>query len=331
MKIVKAIQIQEKGGPEVMRLEDIELPPPAAGEVLVRHEAIGVNFIDVYHRNGVYPLSSLPHGIGMEAAGRVEAVGPGVSGFGVGDRVAYLALAPGSYGDARNVPAQRVLALPEEVTAEVVAASLLKGMTVECLTHRVVAVKPGMTVLFHAAAGGVGLLACQWLRHLGVRVIGTASTEEKAALAKVHGADEVILYDGREDVVARVRELTHGAGVDVAYDGVGRATFESSLNALARRGTLVSFGNASGLPAPFDPIRLLLQGSVSVTGAGVFDYTASREELELSAKRLFEVLSKRVVQPHIGQRFALTEARACHARLESRASVGSSVLLPSPA
>lgn len=323
---VRAVRIHETGGPEVLRVEDVDLSPPGPREARVRHRAIGVNFIDTYHRSGLYPLPSMPHGLGTEGAGVVEAIGDEVREVAVGDRVAYVA-GPGSYAEARNVDAGRLLKLPDGVGDEVAAASLLKGMTVEYLIHRTFPVEPGMTVVWHAIAGGVGLLAAQWLFHLGVRVLGTTSSEEKAELARANGCAETIDYT-REDVPARVRALTDGAGVAVVYDSVGRSTFDGSLDCLARRGMLVGFGNASGAPGPFDPMVLARKGSLFYTRASLFDYIATREELELSAGRLFDVLARGVVKPHVGQRFALADARACHEALESRSTRGSTLLVP---
>lgn len=310
----------------MLRVEDVELPEPGPREARVRHRAIGVNFIDTYHRSGLYPLPSMPHGLGTEGAGVVEAVGGEVSEVVVGDRVAYVA-GPGSYAEARNVDAGRLVKLPEGISEEVAAASLLKGMTVEYLIHRTFAVKPGMTVLWHAIAGGVGLLAAQWLHHLGVRVIGTTSSAEKAALARDNGCAEVIDYT-HEDVAARVRALTEGEGVPVVYDSVGRSTFDASLDCLSRRGMLVGFGNASGAPGPFDPMTLARKGSLYYTRASLFDYVATRKELELSAGRLFDVVARGAVKVHVGQRFALADARACHEALESRTTTGSTLLIP---
>ena len=247
----RAIRIHKTGGPEVLQLDDVDPGKPGPGQALVRHTAIGVNFIDTYHRSGLYPLPSLPHGIGGEGAGVVEAVGAGVTLVKPGDRVAYAGVAPGSYAEARLLEADRLVPLPDGIDERTAAAMLLKGMTVEYLIRRTFKVEAGMTVLFHAAAGGVGSIACQWLKHLGATVIGTVGSDAKAELARAHGCDHPINYT-RENVVEKVRALTGGQGVPVVYDGVGRSTFEMSLDCLARRGMLVGFGNASGAAAPVD-------------------------------------------------------------------------------
>lgn len=324
---MRAVRIHQLGGPEVLRLDEVPLPEPAAGEVLVRHAFIGVNFIDTYHRSGLYELPSLPHGLGTEGAGTVEAVGPGVDDFAEGDRVAYFAGPPGAYAEAKVVPAARLLKVPEGVGLDQAAATLVKGMTVEYLIHRTFAVREGMDVLFHAAAGGVGLIACQWLAHLGARTIGTVSTEAKAQLAKDNGCAEIIRYT-EESVPERIRELTGGDGVPVVYDSVGKSTFAGSLKCLKPRGILVGFGNASGTPEPFDVMALARGGSLFLTRPSLFHYTESRADLELSAGRLFEAIASGVVTPHIGATFPLAEARACHEALESRKTVGSTLLVP---
>jgi NADPH2:quinone reductase len=326
-RTAKLIRIHETGGPEVLRLDDVTLDQPGEGEALVRHEAIGVNYIDTYHRTGLYRLPSLPHGIGQEAAGVVEAVGSGVADIVPGQRVAYAGGPPGAYADRRIVRADRLVALPDAISAAVAASVLLKGMTVEYLVRRTFHVERGMTVLFHAAAGGVGLIACQWLAHLGASVIGTVSTDEKAELARAHGCTHPIVYT-REDFAARVREITNGAGVPVVYDSVGKTTFEKSLACLARRGMLVGFGNASGPPPPFDPMALARGGSLYLTRASLFDYTATREELLASARALFDVIAKGAVKAGPSRTFPLAEAAAAHRALESRATTGSTILTP---
>jgi NADPH2:quinone reductase len=292
----------------------------------VRHTAIGVNFIDTYHRSGLYPVA-LPSGLGMEAAGVVEAVGPDVSEVAVGQRVAYAAGPPGAYATHRNVRAAVLVPLPDAISDELAAAALLKGMTVELLVRRAFAVEPGSTVLWHAAAGGVGLIACQWLAHLGVTVIGTVGSDEKAALARAHGCAHPVVYT-REDFVARVRELTDGQGVPVVYDSVGRATFDGSLQCLRRRGMLVGFGNASGKPEPFDLARLAQGGSLFVTRPTLFDYVATRQELLASASALFDVLARGVVKVEVRQRWPLRQAEAAHRALQGRETSGSTVLVP---
>jgi len=325
--MTRAIRIHATGGPEVLRLEDVDPGRPGPGQVLLRQTAIGLNFIDTYHRSGLYPLPSLPHGIGMEAAGVVEVVGPGVTVVKSGDRVAYASGSPGAYAAARVVPAERLVPLPDGIDDHLAAAMLLRGMTVEYLIRRTFRVEPGMTVLFHAAAGGVGLLACQWLRHLGATVIGTVGSQEKAALARAHGCAHAIVY-ARESVVERVRAITGGVGVPVVYDSVGRATFEDSLGSLARRGVLVAFGNASGAPAPFDPLVLSRRGSLYLTRPTLMDYIPTRDELLKSAAALFDVVLKGFVKVEVRRTWPLREVAEAHRALESRQTVGSSILLP---
>jgi NADPH2:quinone reductase len=325
--MTQVVRIYETGGPEVLRIESVDLPSPKDGEVRVRHTAVGLNFIDTYHRTGLYQLSGFPHGLGVEAAGVVEALGSDVLGFELGQRVAYAGGAPGAYAQARNVPARLLVPLPAHVSDEVAAAGLLKGMTVEYLIRRTVRIEAGDTVLLHAAAGGVGLIACQWLRHLGARVLGTVSSDEKAKLARQHGCDEPIVTS-REDFVSRVHELTGGRGVRVVYDSVGKDTFSRSLDCLQLRGTLVSFGNASGKPDPLDISLLSDRGSLFVTRPKLFDYTAKREELLASAAEFFSVIESGAVQVSVQQRFALADAAEAHRALEGRRTTGSTILVP---
>ncbi len=322
-----AVRIHETGGPEVLRYEAVEVGPPGPGEARVRHRAVGFNFIDTYHRSGLYALASLPHGIGMEAAGVVEEVGEGVTEVAAGDRVAYAAGPPGAYAEVRNVKAAFLVKVPDAVGDEQAAAVLLKGMTVEYLVHRTFRVAPGMTVLWHAAAGGVGLVAVQWLKHLGATVIGTVGSDAKAELARENGCDHTIVYT-REDVVDRVRALTAGEGVPVVYDSVGRATVAASLDCLRRRGMLVAFGNASGTPDPFDMMVLARKGSLYLTRPTLMDYTATRAELSTSAARVFDAVSRGVVRVEIGRRFALADAAEAHRQAQARRTTGSTVLLP---
>ncbi|MFO7177373.1 MAG: quinone oxidoreductase [Pseudomonadota bacterium] len=322
----RVVRIYETGGPEVLRVEESPTPEPGPGEALIRQRVVGVNFIDTYHRSGLYPLPKLPSGIGMEAVGVVERVGPGVEGVTPGQRVAYVAGPPGSYADERVMPVERLVPLPDDIDDETVAAVLLKGMSVEALIRRVYPVRPGQRVLLHAAAGGFGLLACQWLAHLGASVIATVGSDEKAALVRDYGARDVIVYT-REDFVARVRELTQGRGVPVVYDSVGKATLAGSLDCLERRGTLVLFGNASGQPAPLDLQLLATKGSLYVTRPVVFDYVATREELLASAREVFDRVRDGTLRVRIGQRFDLAEVVAAHRALESRRTTGSTVLL----
>ena len=319
----RAIRIRETGGPEVLRLEEITVPPPGPGEARVRHEAVGVNFVDTYHRTGLYPLP-LPSGLGVEAAGVVEALGPGVEGLRAGDRVAYLA-APGSYATARNVPADRLVALPAGVTAEVAAAALVKGLTAHMLVTRYRPARAGDAVVVTAAAGGVGQLLVQWLVSLGATVLAVVGSEEKAALVRGLGAQHA-LVTGRDDVAARVKALT--GGVPLVYDSVGKATFEGSLDCLAPFGILVTYGNASGPVAPFDPALLGRKGSLAVARPSVFTHVARRTDLAEAAAALFERLADGRVKVAVGGRWPLAEAAAAHRALESRATTGSLLLQP---
>ena len=309
MSRVNAIQVHHDGGPEELRCEEIEVDDPGPGEARVRHTAIGLNFTDIHHRTGRYPVGHFPHGIGMEAAGVVEAVGGGVTEVRTGDRVAYVAASPGTYAQARIVPAARLIKLPDWLDDETAAAAILKGLTAQYLLRGAYPVRSGETILIHAAAGGVGLIMCQWARHLGARVIGTVSTPEKAALARQHGCDHPIVYT-QEDVVARVRELTDGAGLPVVYDSVGASTFEQSLKCLRRRGMLVSFGSASGPAPPLDLFRLNRMGSLYVTSAGLADYIRERAELLERAEDLFGVLRSGAVKVTIAKRYKLARCAA---------------------
>ena len=319
------VRVHRHGGPEVLEVEETAAPATAAGEILVRQRAVGLNFIDVYHRSGLYPLP-LPAVLGREAAGVVEALGEGADAFRVGDRVAYPLFA-GAYADLRAIPAARAVRLPDGIDEVTAAAMMLKGTTVEYLLERCFPVRAGQTILFHAAAGGVGLIACQWARALGVEVIGTVSTEEKAALAADHGCAHPVIA-GREDIAARVRQITGGAGVPVAYDSVGAATFEASLASLAPRGMLVSFGQSSGPVAAFDPVRLAQGGSLFYTRPGLVDYIATAAELRASAGRLFGMVAEGEVAIRVNHRWPLAEIREAHRALEGRRTTGSSVLLP---
>jgi NADPH:quinone reductase len=323
--MTRAIRFARTGGPEVLSLEEISLPELEAGEVRVRHHAIGVNFIDTYHRSGLYPVP-LPSGLGSEAAGVVEAVGPGVSSVRVGERVAYAAVpgSPAAYAEARIIAADRLVPLPDDISDEVAAAALLKGMTAEFLIHRAFSVQPGQSVLFHAAAGGVGSLACQWLKSLGARVIGTVGSEPKVEVARRNGCEEV-LVTGQGPFSARVRELTAGRGVPVVFDSVGKATFLESLDCLEPRGMLVSFGNASGKPEPLDIALLAQKGSLYLTRPTLFTYVATREALLLSANALFQAI-RDGLRVEIQQRFPLAQAAEAHRALESRATTGCTVL-----
>ena len=324
--MVKAIRFHETGGPEVLRLEEIALPEPGPGQARVRHTALGVNFIDTYHRTGLYPLP-LPSGLGVEAAGVVEEVGAGVTHVKPGDRVAYVSRPPGAYAEAAVVPADRLVLVPPGVPDEVAAAAMLKGMTVWMLVRKIHAVQPGEAVLFHAAAGGVGLIAMQWLRALGARTLATVGSDAKGELARAAGASEVVVYT-REDFVARVRALTGGAGVPVVYDSVGRSTFQGSLDCLAPRGLLVSYGNASGPVPPFEIAQLAAKGSLFLTRPTLFTYTARREDLEEGARELFAVIASGQVRIDVRHRWPLARASDAHRALEGRETSGSIVLLP---
>ena len=324
----KAIKMYEQGSPEVMKWEDVEIGPPGAGEVQIRHEVIGLNYIDTYHRSGLYKLP-LPSGVGSEGAGIVEAVGPGVTEFKVGDRVYYASGTPltpvGSYAEVRNVPAARVVKTPDGISFDQAAAMMLKGMTVQYLIKRTYAVKAGQTVLFHAAAGGVGLIACQWLKALGVTTIGTASSDEKCAMAKAHGAAHCI-NTSKEDFVARVKEITGGKGVPVVYDGIGKDTFDRGLECLSPFGMMVTFGNASGSVPPVDLSKL--KGTLYVTRPSLPPYTTPRESLVATANDLFDIVKSGKVKIEINQRYPLKEAVQAHRDLEARKTTGSTVLVP---
>lgn len=323
---MKAVRIETQGGPEVMELQDVELPAPEAGQVRIRHTAVGLNYIDIYHRSGLYPLP-MPSGIGLEAAGVVEELGEGVTNLAVGDRVAYGAGPLGAYSQACNAPANRVSKLPDGIEDETAAAMMLKGMTVRYLLRATYNVQSGDTILLHAAAGGIGLIACQWAKALGATTIGTVGSEEKAELARAHGCHHTINYQ-TEDVAARVRELTDGRGVPVAYDGVGQATVEASLDSLQPRGLLVSFGNASGPVTNFDLGALSARGSLYVTRPTLMTYVASDAELAETTGDLFEVVSSGAVKIPVNQRYALADVRQAHEDLEGRKTTGSTVLMP---
>ena len=321
-----AIRIHETGGPEKMVWEEIPLPAPKPGEALVRHKAVGLNFIDVYFRTGLYKAPSLPAIIGMEGSGVVEAVGEGVTEVAPGDRVAYATAPIGAYAEARCIKADRLVKLPEPLSFEQGAAMMLQGMTAAFLIKRCYPVRAGQTVMVHAAAGGVGLIMCQWLKHLGATVIGVVSTEEKAALARAHGAAHVLLT--KEDIPARVKEITGGAMLPVVFDSVGRDTFGISLDCLAPFGMMVSYGNASGPVAIPDLGILAAKGSLYVTRPTLATYTAKREDLVTHANDLFEVVSSGAVQIRVNQTFPLRDAGEAHRALEARKTTGSTVLLP---
>jgi NADPH2:quinone reductase len=323
----KAIVINQTGGPEVLRWVDYDPGQPGPGQVRLRHEAGGLNFIDVYHRTGLYPLPSLPAVPGMEGSGTVEAVGDGVTEVAAGDRVAYAGLPPGAYAQVRRIPADRLVILPESITTHQAAAMMLQGMTARYLLRGCFDVKAGDTILIHAAAGGVGSIVCQWAKHLGATVIGTVGSEEKAAIATANGCDHPILYT-RENFVARVKEITNDRGVDVVYDSVGQATFMVSLDCLRPLGTMVSFGQSSGPVAPLELGLLSAKGSLFLTRPTLMTYTAKREDLLIHARDLFEVVEKGVVKVEIRQTYPLSDAAWAHRDLEGRRTTGSSILLP---
>jgi NADPH2:quinone reductase len=321
-----AIRIHETGGPEKLVWEEVPLPAPKPGEALIRHMAVGLNFIDVYFRTGLYKAPSLPAIIGMEAAGIVEAVGEGVTEVAPGDRVAYATAPIGAYAEARCIKADRLVKLPEAISFEQGAAMMLQGMTAAFLIRKCYPVQPGQTVLVHAAAGGVGLILCQWLKHIGATVIGVVSTEEKAALARAHGAAHALLTS--EDLPARVKEITGGAMLPVVFDSVGRDTFNTSLDCLAPFGMMVSYGNASGPVAIPDLGILAAKGSLYLTRPTLATYTAKREDLIARANDLFDVVLSGAVKIRVNQTFPLKDAAEAHRALEARRTTGSTVLLP---
>ncbi|MEY2994102.1 MAG: hypothetical protein RL357_1037 [Pseudomonadota bacterium] len=326
MPTVNAIQINAQGAADVMKWTQVEVGEPGPGEVLIRHEAVGLNYIDVYHRMGLYPLQ-MPSGIGMEGAGVVEGVGEGVHHIQRGDRVAYAANPPGSYAEMRVMPAMNVCQLPDAIDFETGAAMMLKGLTAQYLlkkTRPVEGLEPGDHVLFHAAAGGVGLIACQWAKALGLQLIGTAGSDEKCALAKAHGAAHVINYN-TQDFVAEVKEITGGRGVKVVYDSVGKDTWEGSLNCLRPFGLMASFGNASGPVGPFAPGALGPKGSLYLTRQTLFTHISSREATQAMANDLFEVVQSGQVTIEINQRYALKDAQQAHEDLEARKTTGCTI------
>jgi NADPH2:quinone reductase len=323
--MAKAIRLSERGGPEVLKWQDVEVSAPGAGEALVRHTAVGVNFADVYLRTGLYP-QPLPSGIGSEAAGVIEAVGRQVRGIKPGDRVVYFSPAPGAYAERRVLPADLLLKIPTGVSDEQAAAVLLKGLTTWFLLRQTCKVKRGDVVLIPAAAGGVGLIMSQWARSLGAKVIGIVSTEAKARLAQRNGCNAVLV--GYDNLPARARKLNHGRGVDVVYDGVGKDTLFASLDSLRPRGMMVSFGNASGAAPPFSPLELAKRGSLYFTRAGAGDYLAKAEVRRAGARELFGLIKRKAIRIHIGQRYPLAAAAQAQRDLESRGTVGSTILVP---
>ena len=322
----RAIRIHSTGGPEVLSWDEVEVGSPQLGEVRLRQTAVGLNYIDTYHRSGLYPIDELPTAIGMEGAGVVEELGDGVQEFRVGDRVAYAG-AFGSYAEQRRIPAARLVKLPTGIDDQLGAALMLKGLTTHYLVRRCYQVKPGDPVLVHAAAGGVGLLLCQWAKHLGATVIGTVSTPAKAELAAAHGCDHPILYRD-EDFVQRVRELTKGEGVPVVYDSVGRDTFDGSLDCLRPLGLMVTFGQSSGSVPPLAVHELTAHGSLFLTRPTLATYTATREQLLANTAELFDVIEQGAVKIEVNQTYALQDAEQAHRDLEGRKTTGSTVLLP---
>ena len=322
----KAVRFEKVGGPEVMQLVNVDVPKPAAGEVRVRHTAIGLNYIDTYHRSGLYPVA-LPSGLGLEAAGVVEDVGQGVTSLKVGDRIAYGSGPIGAYSEVTNLPAAKLIKIPDAISDETAAGMMLKGMTTRYLLRATYKVKAGETILMHAAAGGVGLILCQWAKALSVTVIGTTGSDAKIDIAKAHGCTHVI-NSSKEDVVARVKEITGGKGVPVVYDGVGQATFMTSLDCLSPRGLLVSFGNASGPVKSFDLGILAGKGSLYVTRPTLFHYTATEADLTETATNLIDVVKSGKVKIPINQRYALSDVVQAHSDLEARKTTGTTVLIP---
>ena len=320
----KAIRIHQHGGPEVLKWEEIDPGQPGSGEALVRHEAVGLNYIDVYHRSGLYPLPALPATPGLEAAGVVAAIGPAVGEVAVGDRVAYAGIPPGAYAEMRRIPAHRLVKLPAGISAQQAAAMMLQGMTARYLLKGCWHVGPGTVLLIHAAAGGVGLIVCQWARHLGATVIGTTGSPEKAELARAHGCQHPLVYT-QEDFASRVKEITGGKGVDVVYDSVGQATFMKSLDCLRPMGMMVSFGQSSGPMPPFDLSLLAQKGSLFLTRPSLMTYTARREDLLAHARDLFEVVHSGAVKVEVRRTYPLSEASRAHRDLEGRKTTGSSV------
>lgn len=323
----KAFRIYQTGGPEVMRWENVEVGDPGPGQVRLRHAAVALNFRDILVRRGAHAVKSFPSGLGIESAGTIDAIGPGVSGLSVGQRIACVAGPDCAYAEARLAPAARVVPLPANIDERTAAAMMIRGMTARCLLRDTWPVKRGDTILVHAAAGGVGLILCQWAKHLGATVIGTVGSEAKAEIARAHGCDHAIVYSG-EDFAARVREITGGTGVAVVYDSIGKATFEKSLGCLRPRGLLASYGEASGEPDPLPPRRLGQLGSIYLTHPSLPDYTATREALLACARELFEIVGSGKVKIEINQTYALADAPRAHREVEARRTTGSTVLIP---
>jgi NADPH2:quinone reductase len=324
--MTKAFRYHRHGGPEVLRYEDVDLGEPGRGQVRICNTAVAVNFRDVLMRRGTHAVKSFPSGIGLESAGVIDAVGPDVAGFSLGERVVYAGMPEGSYAQARIVPAARLIALPPEIDDRTAAAMMIRGMTARCLLYETYRVKPSDTVLIHAAAGGVGLIMCQWAKHLGATVIGTVGTDAKAAIARAHGCDHPIVYT-REDFTQRVLDITGGEGVPVVYDSVGKATFEGSLRCLRRRGVMASFGEASGDPDPVPPRRLGALGSIYLTHPSISNYIVTRDALVAATNDLFDMVASGRIKVEISETYPLREAPRAHADLESRKTTGSIVMV----
>ncbi|MGE0035416.1 MAG: quinone oxidoreductase [Xanthobacteraceae bacterium] len=322
----KAFRFHATGGPEVLRFEDVEVGEPGPGQVRMRNRAVAVNYRDVLQRSGIHAVKSFPAPIGLESAGVIEAVGPDVSGFSVGERVVYASAPEGAYAEERIVAAARLIPLPDKIDHRTAAAMMIRGMTARMLLRQAYVVQPGETILIHAAAGGVGLIVCQWAKHLGATVIGTVSSDEKAEVARAHGCDHPIVYT-REDFVGRVQEITRGDGLPVVYDSVGRATFEGSLQCLRRRGYMCSFGEASGDPDPMPPRRLGQLGSIYLTHPSVSNFNVSRADLLESANEVFGLVADGSIKIEIAKEYALRDAPRAHADLEARNTIGSIVLV----
>jgi NADPH:quinone reductase len=322
----KAFRFDRHGGPEVLRFEEVEVGAPGPGEVRMRNTAVAVNYRDVLMRRGIHAVKSFPSGIGLESAGVIDAVGPEVDGFAIGDRVACAGMPEGSYAELRIVPSARVIPLPAGIDERTAASMMIRGMTARALLKDTYKVQPGDTIVIHAAAGGVGLIMCQWAKHLGATVIGTVSSDEKAAVARAHGCDHAIVYT-REDFAERVREITNGEGVPVVYDSVGKATFEGSLRCLRRRGVMASFGEASGDPDPMPPRRLGALGSIYLTHPSVSNYTVTRAELIAAADDLFAMVGSGKIKIEVSRTYPLRDAPRAHADLEARKTTGSIVLM----
>jgi NADPH2:quinone reductase len=325
--MAKAVRMYQTGSPEVLVWEDYEPGQPGPGEARIRHEAVGLNFIDIYHRKGLYPLPQLPAIPGMEGAGIVEAIGEGVKEVSVGDRVAYAGLPPGAYAEARVIPAHRLIKLPEQIPSRQAAGMMLRGMTARYLLYGCYRVKKGDTILMHAAAGGVGRIVCQWAKYRGATVIGTVGTKDKAELVKAHGCDYAILYR-EEDFPARVKQITGGEGVDVVYDSVGQETFMKSIDCLRPMGMMVSFGQSSGVVPPFDLGILSAKGSLFLTRPSLMNYTEKRNNLLAHARDLFKVVTSGAVKIEINQTYPLAEAARAHRDVEARKTTGSTILIP---